>query len=332
MKVMKWLVIIILVAGFFQWPLFPKISSRVQGKVIDKDTKQPIQGAKVQLIYLWAGSTKRIREPDQETLTDQKGKFKFDVKYLRGLADFYLKCEKKGYISLIPSYYERYGKDEKFLEITKLFTLEEGQIKHFAIELEKGGGIKGTIYKKEASGISPFSDISGFIGRNTNPDVNFLKDDADCYDIAHIKADENGKFEIDGIEPYDDYYIIFLKNGYKIPDIKGIKIEKNITESFEYVIDLTDQTGIEGYIKIGQDFASYGLVWMYKYNPYKTPLTENDSGVCNVSKNGYYFCKGLNPGTYILRISIHTEDGLKKTGEYMVEIISGSTKLFNINL
>jgi hypothetical protein len=281
---------------------------------------------------LWAGSTKRIREPDQETLTDQKGKFKFDVRHLIGMADFYLQCEKKGHISLIPDYYFNHFIKEKFQEMAGVFTLQEGQVKHFAIELEKGGGLKGTIYKKEASGISPFCDIGGFLEKKNNPDATFLKDSDFGYNIALIKTDENGKFEIEGIEPYDDYNIFLFKNGYNIPDIEGIKIEKNKSESFEYVFDLTDQTGIEGFIKIGQDFASYGLVWMYKYSTSKTTLDENVSGSCDVSQNGYYFCKGLNPGTYILRISVHTVDGLKKTGEYMVEIISGSTKVFNINL
>ena len=329
---MKWLVIISLVAGFFQWPLYPKISSRVQGKVIDKDTKQPIQGAKVELIYLTSGTTQRLREPDQETLTDKNGKFKFDVRYFIRGTDFYLQCQKKGYISLIPDYYFRYFIKEKFQEIVGVFTLQEGQVKHFAIDLEKGGGLKGTIYKKEPSGISPYSYLGGYLKRRTDPDVNLLIDDKIDYNIADIDTDENGKFEIDGIEPYDDYYITLFGGGYNIPNIEGIKIEKNITENFEFVIDLTDQTGIEGFIKIGQEFARDGLVLMWKYSSSKIPLEEKDSGGCKISYNGHYFCKGLNPGTYVLKFSAVTENGVEKTGEYMVEIISGTTKLFNINL
>ncbi len=335
MKAMKWFVLISLVAGFFQCPLFPKISSRVQGKVIDKDTKQPIQGAKVQLIYLWISPNySRERNWDKEILTDKNGNFKFDLQfsfYPISKFAFYLQCEKKGYISLIPSIYLKYRKDEKFPEVAGVFTLEEGKIKHFAIELEKGGGLKGTIYKREASGISPFSNVSGYLERKANPNISLLRDEKDGYSIASIYTDDNGKFEIDGIEPFDDYYILLLGDGYNIPYIEGIKIDKNITENFEYVIDLTDQTGIEGFIKIGQDFAEGGLVAFYKNNIDETSLTKKDRGGSAISETGYYSLKGINPGTY--RMYVFASYKLKQyRKDFVIEIVEGTTKVFNIDL
>jgi len=328
MKVMKWLVIISLAAGFLQGPLFPKISSRVQGKVIDKDTKQPIQGAKVQLIYLWARTFQRIMEADQETFTDKDGKFKFDVMSFLKHSAFYVQCEKKGYISLIPSIYLKYRKVEKFPEVAGIFTLQEGQIKHFAIELEKGGGLKGTIYKKEASGISPYSFIGGYLKIITNPDSNLLRDDEYGYNIADIDTDEKGKFEIEGIEPYDDYSIKLLLNGYPAEIIQHIKIEKNVTENIEYVIDLTDPTGMEGVIKIGQTIPESGEVRMQKISG--TSLDYTDIGYCRLSKDGRYSCRGLNPGTY--RVYVAAYDSEKHEKEFTVEIVEGTTKMFNINL
>ncbi len=332
MKVMKWLVLMSLVAGFSQWPLFPKISSRVQGKVIDKDTKQPIQGAKVQLIYLTSGTTQRLREQDQETLTDQNGKFKFDVRYYLTGTDFYLQCEKKGYISLIPDYYFGYFIKEKFQEMTGVFTLQEGQVKHFAIELGKGGGLKGTIYKKEASGISPFSDLSGNLERRNNPDATLLKDYKHGYNIAPIYTDENGKFEIEGIEPYDDYSLVFFPGKRVLEVIQPVKIVKNINENIEYIIDLTDQTGIEGVIKIGQDFAQHGFVVMIKNETAITSLTQNDMCSDQIYDQGCYSCKGLNPGRYLLKVNVESKDGVSRIEEFVVDIISGTTKVFNINL
>jgi hypothetical protein len=328
MRVMKWLVFISLVVGFFQYPLFPKLSSRVQGKVIDKDTKQPIQGAKVQLIYLSDDYYQRLMQPDQETFTDKDGKFKFDVgEYIKHSA-FYVQCEKKGYISLIPSVYLKYRKDEKLPEVAGIFTLQEGQIKHFAIELEKGGGLKGTIYKKETSGISPYSYISGFLQRKTNPNTSILMDELDGYDIAHIQADENGKFEIEGIEPFDDYFIEFLPDKYPAEIIEHIKIEKTVTENMEYTIDLTDPTGMTGVIKIGQDIPEGGYVHMRNIS--KTSLNYSDIGFCSLSKDGSYSCKGLNPGTY--RVNIEVYKSGKHEKEFIVEIVEGTTKVFNINL
>ncbi|MCX6580273.1 MAG: hypothetical protein NT166_08815 [Candidatus Aminicenantes bacterium] len=331
MKVMKWFVIISLVAGFFQLPLYPKISSRVQGKVIDKDTKQPIQGAKVELIYLWANNYSREMNWDKEILTDKNGKFKFDLQfsfYPISKFAFYLQCENKGYISLIPPIYFKYRKDEKFPEVAGVFTLEEGQIKHFAIELEKGGGLKGTIYKKEASGISPYSYIGGYLKRITNPDVNVLREDEYGYNIADIDTDEKGKFEIEGIEPYDDYSIKLLLNGYPAEIIQHIKIEKNVTENMEHVIDLTDPTGMEGLIKIGQTIPENGEVRMQKISG--TSLAYTDIGYCRLSKDGSYSCRGLNPGTY--RVYVAAYDSEKHEKEFTVEIVEGTTKVFNINL
>jgi len=328
---MKWLVIISLAAGFFQWPLFPKISSRVQGKVIDKDTKQPIQGAKVQLIYLWANNYSREMNWDKEILTDKNGKFKFDLQftfYPISKFAFYLQCENKGYISLIPPIYFKYRKDEKFPEVAGVFTLVEGQIKHFAIELEKGGGLKGTIYKKEASGISPYSYISLYLKRITNPDSNLLRDDEYGYYIASINTDKNGNFEITGIEPYHDYSIKFVLTEHPFGVIQHVKIEKNIIENIEYVIDLTDQTGIEGIIKIGQDIAEKGEVWIRNIS--KSTLDQTD--ICNsdISKDGRYSCKGVNPGTY--RVYVIAFNSVKSEKEFVVEIVEGTTKVFNIIL
>lgn len=317
----------------FQLSLFPKISSRVQGQVIDKDTKLPIQGAKIQLIFLSISDKyQRNRELDMETITDQNGKFKFDLSYIWRSSAYYLQCEKKGYISLIPDYYFRHYIQEKFPEMTGVFILQEGQIKHFVIELEKGGGLKGTIYKKEASGISPYSNVSGILERKNNPNISVLRDEKYSYEIATLHADENGKFEIEGVEPYDDYYILLQGDGYNIPFIEGIKIEKNVTENIEHIIDLTDQTGIEGFIKIGQDFVSYGYVLMYRCDTFKTPLIKKDYGGCKISNNGYYSCKGLNSGTYLLKYNVNSKDGVQRIGEYEVEVISGTTKTFNINL
>ncbi len=329
---MKWLVIISLGVGFFQWPLFPKISSRVQGKVIDKDTKQPIQGAKVQLIYLWINPNyTRERNWDKEILTDKNGKFKFDLQfsfYPISKFAFYLQCEKKGFISLIPPIYLKYRKDEKLPEVAGIFMLQEGQIKHFAIELEKGGGLKGTIYKKDASGISPYSYIGGYLKRITNPDVNVLRDDEYGYNIADIDADKNGIFEIVGIEPYDDYSIKFLPMGYPAVTIHHIKIEKNVTENMEYVIDLTNPTGLEGVIKIGGDIPEGGYVHMRNIS--KTSLVYTDFGYCSLSEDGSYSCKGINPGTYQVNIEVYKEGKHEK--EFIVEIVEGTTKVFNINL
>jgi hypothetical protein len=94
------------------------------------------------------------------------------------------------------------------------------------------------------------------------------------------------------------------------------------------MIDLTDQTGIEGIIKIGQDIAEKGEVWIRNIS--KSSLDQAD--ICNsdISKAGRYSCKGLNPGTY--RVYVAAYDSEKHEKEFIVEIVEGTTKVFNIIL
>lgn len=327
MRSIKFLVLLVLTICFFQFSLFSRISSRVEGKVIDKDTGQPIEGAEVHLFNV-APRPNYLRLLEWEKVTDKKGKFMFEVPSFNIPQSYYIQCKKKGYISLIPDYYFRYKKKEKFPEIAKFFVMGNGEVKHFVIELEKGGTLKGTILKRKPTGVSPFSQVGGFLKRKNNPNENYLQDYKYGYNIAHIDADENGKFEIIGIEPFDDYFIKFVLNGYSDRTIENIKIEKNQSENIEYIIDLTNQTGIEGIIRIGKHLAERGSILMYKIN--SGSLVYSDICGCRLENDGSYFCKGVNPGTYLMKVTASDEnDSYEK--EFIVEIIEGKTKNFDIN-
>lgn len=327
----KFFVLLVLIGFFSPIDLFPRISSRVEGTVIDKDTGQPIEGAEVHLLNIYLTSRPGYGKLfEWEKATDKKGKFKFEVRFshIKVPQSYYLQCKKKGYISLIPDFYFEYYRDEKFPEMAGVFVMGEGEVKHFVIELEKGGTLKGTILKREASGVSTFSYVGGFLQRKANPNERYLRENH-YYNIIDIDTDENGKFEIIGVEPFDDYFIKLVLDGYVDQVIENIKIEKNQSENIEYIIDLTNQTGIEGIIRIGQHFPKGGSILMYKLNT--GSLVQSDICGCRLENDGSYICKGINPGTYRIKVTASDEnDSYEK--EFTVEILEGKTKNFDINL
>jgi hypothetical protein len=306
-----------------------KISSRIEGIVSDKDTGEPIEGAK---IILYSGSLSRanifIRLMQWETATDSKGYYKFEIN-IPARGKWYLKCSKKGYIPFMPEHYYAYGKNELLPDIYRVFSLNEGLIKHFKIELEKGGTLKGKVFKKEVSGITPFSFVGGFLERKSNPDEDLLEERKSGYEMAHIKADENGEFEIKSILPYDNYYVIFVIENYVNEIVENVRIRKNESEVIEITIDLTNQTGIEGVIKIGENSAEGGRVLLIK-DGLSSKITQKDGCVSIPDKNGNYSCQGLNPGIYRMYISTNVGD-IEYEKDIIVEIKEGVTKILNID-
>lgn len=335
MRAIKLLILVVFIVVLFQANMDAKISSRVEGVVTDKDTGIPIEGAKVTLHigYMRTDYFVTNREIEWETVTNSKGYFRFNIGIpLTRVNEFYVQCSKKDYIPSIPELYKAYSKPEFVKENFRVFKLNEGQIKHLKIELEKGGILKGKIFKKEPSGITPLSYAGGFLKRKSNPDEKRLEEAISGYKIEHIDADEKGEFEIHSIEPYDNYYITFVLNGYPLIDVSDIKVNKYTTEMVEIILDLTDQTGIEGIITVGALPAKSGYIYIIRDVPI-SQLKKNDISSFDIYENninGKYSCKGLNPGVY--RMSVHVSNGnVRYDKDFIIEIEKGITKVFNID-
>jgi hypothetical protein len=151
MKTIRLAIIIFSIFIIIIWNsnVFARISSRIEGTVTDKDTGEPIPKAWV-LLY-------RVEKGIEETTqTNDKGYFKFEGPPIFPNREYFIRCTATGYAQYIPGYYLEYVKPEYFDEIIHPFLLEEGQIKHVQIRLEKGGSLKGILYIKDASGILPF--------------------------------------------------------------------------------------------------------------------------------------------------------------------------------
>lgn len=171
MKKLCLTVLILSIFVFITWnsSVFARISSRIKGIVTDKDTGDPIPKAWVLLYRVDKGIVK-------STQTDDKGYFRFGRPPVFAGKEYFMRCTAPGYAQYIPEYYAEYVKPEYFDEIFRPFRIEEGQIKHIRINLEKGGSLKGVLFKKDSTGISPFKGVTVFLRKKKKPNEYFLKD------------------------------------------------------------------------------------------------------------------------------------------------------------
>jgi hypothetical protein len=328
MKKVKVLVLAVLVFGIFQSILYAGISSRVQGNVADDQTSVPVEGALVHLI-ITTGSVPHIMLYDWETKTDKNGFFKFDIEpsYLSGSKVFSIECEKTGYIPFLPKYYRQYTKKEVYDDIFKIFKLKEGQIKHFNISLKKGGIIEGTLFKKTAAGVAPLK--ASVILYSKYKVHSFFKDEDEDYIFESCSTDGNGKFRIEGIEAFDKYSLSINSIGYRDFEIDNIAVQDNQVTPFEYTCDMTDQTGVEGVVKINSKSLWGGEVSVY--SDFKNAEGKVVSQTCHFGKNGVYACIGILPGIYSVVIDVSTDDTTHFQKELKIEIVSGITRKLDID-
>ncbi len=287
----------VLIFSMFYYPLFALIEGRVEGVVKDKDTKQLIEGATVTLKIL---SDSNLYELFESTYTTKKnGKFRFNIKPRKGVF-YYIQCQKISYISLVPRYYFEYSKKESFRDMVKGFSVNEGQVKFIEIEMEKGGALEGVIYGVDWKGESPLSLVGGLLILKTNPNADFLCD-ASRYVIGHIETDKNGYFYIDGLETNDKYYLALQPVGHFVSDIKGASVIKGEKKRAEYRVDMTDQTGIEGYVKVeGQPMRACS-VFLTQVNPSNPDLVIRQFYI-KTGEDGFFFYRGMPTGTYWVSI------------------------------
>ena len=329
MKKIKVLVLAVMVLGIFQSILYAGISSRVQGNVVDDQTGLPIEGVLVRL-NIGGNLLPHIDLLNWETKTDKKGYFKFDLEpdEISGLVVIYLECEKNGYIRFLPKYYRQYIKMDFFDEIYRVFRLKEGQVKHFNIRLKKGGIIEGTLFKKTSAGTSPLGKSTGALMVLKEKFHSFFKDD-NLYFTLHYKTDENGKFRIEGIEPFDKYTLSINSFGYRDFEIENISVQNGQITPLEYTCDMTDQTGIEGIVRVSGKTLWGGTVGID--SDFNNSEGRRFSYLFYFSKNGHYKHLGLIPGIYVISISVTTEDLNNFKKEIKIEIQPGITKKLDID-
>lgn len=255
----------------------------ISGKIIEKDSKDPIANIKLQLtIHIPGKHTRR-----KETKTDGIGRYRFE------------NLEPAKYrIEIIPIHPYCYRFSNQ-INNHKVIILKENEDRVCDGILEIGGSVRGFVYK--APGV-PFNNV-------------FIKINSDNNSFGFGRTKEDGSFFIGNLCDSEDYYLEFTHkiSGHSYKFIDNIQIEKGkSTKIDDIVFDFDDVTGIEGYVKSAIDrkpLANARLSFWYKQQI--TGGRNLTSGEVNTDENGYFYMKNLKPGKYFI-YALWPAEGPKK--------------------
>jgi hypothetical protein len=311
------LLIILFLAVFnlFQVPLYSLILGRIQGVVIDKETKEPLKGV---VVRLYVKAPRNEFYSTSKTETDEKGYFLFDQS--KPLT-YILSCHKSGYADYQPDYKIIMIADpSKYVEV---INLNQGEIKHFNIEMEKGGGVMVTIFKKDENGVSPFTDFVGSIA--------ISESEEDIFSVAQLppasEVEENLR---DSLIPSDKYDIDIQaispdRSGHPIYRTE-FTVKKNEITILSHTFDFTDITGVYGVVKFNNIPLEYGSVDLYNMEG------QNISSVI-INYAGKYSFRNVKPGVYKIFATFRDKGtGKRYYASKLVIIEKGISKELNINI
>jgi len=318
MKPFKITAVLILFLLLMQGILFPRISSRVEGTVVDEETGNPIAGASVGLfsclksgiaIRYMAGINHKTNTFYIET--DSKGYFVFDDLHE---TEYFLVVFKEGYASVGPFFYKKPGPFEDangLVFTTKIdsFVLEEGQIKHFKIKMEKEAILKVSVFMKTFSCIEPIDEFHASI---FHPGFSEKFEELIKPGIINNAFTERAKklVPVKYIKTENGFQTIYFKkgsvtltiyaNGFPPKTFANIQLEKGQTRDIDYIVDFTKPPVIYGTIKnkdTGEPFHVVYLTIKKQDEPNKYHYLKTYS-----DKDGKYWYGGIEPGKYIFHM------------------------------
>ncbi len=322
MRSIKFASFLIFISLVISLNLFPWISSRVEGTIVDEETGQPIAGASVGLFQCsihgsFIRYTSRFNDKagGRYIETNDKGYFRIDDLYE---GEYFLAVFKEGYAAVGPFYYKKPGPFEDSsgrAETSKIerFYLKEGQIKHFKIQMGKEAILKVNVLRKTFESIEPIDEFhvtiihSNFVDKLEefiNLDLNknlALKKHRPVTDMMRAKKfipTDEGLQTINFKKGTVDIEI--SPNGYPPKTFENIRLEKGEVKLVEWVVDFTKAPVVYGVIKnkdTGEPFHVVYLTIQKQDDPNKYFYLKSYS-----DKNGKYWIGGFDSGKYIFHI------------------------------
>ena len=241
----------------------------ISGKIIEKESKEPIPNIKLQLTLFRPGKHNK----EIETKTDGKGRYRFEN----------LKPGEYR-IEILPSHPYCYRRKEKINNNKVIFLKKNEYIVCDGI-LEIGGSVTGFVYK--APGV-PFNNV-------------FIEIKSYYGSIGFGKTNEDGSFFIGNLCASDCYEINFSHkmSGHSYKFFTGIKIEKGKSTKIEDIVfNFDDVTGVEGYAKSSIDGKPLANARLSFYYIQKKNGNKFKCGEAYTDKGGYFYMRNLKPGKY----------------------------------
>ncbi len=308
MKKMMIIIFLILFSNLFQVHLHSVIRSRIEGTFWDKDNGEPLEGVEVTLFK--KGPVELF--PNFGEKTDKNGRFVFD-QITNG--EYIIMGEKPGYVPYQPMYKIVQAYRRKLAEIIRI---GEGEIRHFDIQMERGGQLLAKIFKKDENGISPYTRFSAQIGFRASEKIE------DIFTLSGIR--NGGEYFADGLVESDRYTLsvsAIEREGY--PEFEtNFEIKKGEITTIEHTFDFTDNTGVTGVIYLDNEpVSSAGLSLI---NSSGHTIAEASVRIANK-----YTFKNIEPGPYTLYF-FFIEDEKEYSSERQILIEKGILKNFDIRV
>jgi hypothetical protein len=268
---------------------------------LDKDTGLPIGGAWVNLFGCSNPIFKDFCSSWAEQRTNSRGEFKFEE---LGEGQYFIVVVHRAYRVYGPVYEVREylgantrgeleeeiprGRSPHYLKSKpeRNFYLEEGQIKHFVIKLERAAELEITSKIKLTSGTNVYKD-----------EVVVFIDDATGEEPLYGLSFRGGFFKSRCLPAFGNVTLKYKTTGYALTPKTGINLEKGQLEKVEIIFDFTSGQIIHGFIKSKQ--GNYGLPGIDISLFPKTGgiLLETTTGT-----NGEFWFGGMKPGEYMIVI------------------------------
>ncbi len=267
----------LVVLHLFQVPSYSLDYSWLDGTFRDKDTGEPLEGVVVTIFTKDAlgGFSESL-----ETKTGKNGRFTFlQVVY----GEFIIRGIKSGYATYQPEFKidQNYGGRN----LVEVLQIEEGEMRHLDIKMERGGQLLAKIFKKDENGISPYTDFSAQIG--------YMADEY-IYTVYGIR--KGGEYFADGLEASDRYTLSVSAVEYAgYPEFEtNFEIKKGETTTIEHTFDFTDNTGVTVVIYLDNEPIEIAIVSLDDINGHEVTDTSIHTGY-------KYSFKNIPPGLYTLR-------------------------------
>ncbi len=326
----KFLVFFIISIALLQVNLSALISSRVMGKVMDKATGQPIEGADVVLLFGKYSDLFLSGEVVGTTKSNKRGIFKFDnVEESDEPFSYFLAVFKKEYAHYGPLGYNVTGElnqmryegaltnDLEGAVIKNLipeydrnlfgmdfFKIKQGEIKYFIINLEKEAILDFKILRKTPKGLDNRIDAQIQIYHNK-----YLKVFSTGSRTSRLEGLKDG---IVAIECYP--------RGYPKQVYKNIRLEKGKTTTIEKVLDFTSGQVLHGFVKnknTDKPIHGVNIIFNRIINGKQEYAVESTY----TEINGEFWIGGFEPGKY--RINFYD---LEIEYEEVIEFVYGEQK------
>lgn len=342
MKYIKFVVFLICILLLIPATLHARVGSRVQGKIVDKETGEPISGATVRLFYCNIRGNRFNYRPTLTNMpsnakhieTSANGEFRFED---QNAGYYFITVIKDGYAAVGPFFYKKpgvledpVGSAEKTSQV-EFFFLNEGKVKHFLVRMEKEAVLKVNVLRKTSSGVEPVDifqvqlEHSGFIEKLTG----FIRPCAKPGPVNPFTP----KYIVTG-EGFQTVYfkkgtvnLTIIPDGYLYRTFRDIQLEFGEEKLIEWVLDYTKGPVVFGVVK-RKDTGK--PVYRANLTIYNQDDTDKDIYIISrTNRDGKYWLGGMEPGVYLFNIDF--SDRYNKRYDYKTTLKIAPDSMIEIN-